>query len=212
MKLRFQPLIVAVGIFLLLNSFCFTDENNLFFSIVKKGGLRFYKPSSTKEVALIHNDELNYQYAIKDTLNNMEIRYLVYPLQEMVNHYNGPHADTGIERIDPNFMHTNLLLAYAYRVQGKEMSMDVNMPEINEISHAAIDKAFHADWGAYVNIQPCDEFAQKYKYCTIWAIHKDDLADAFIIYLYDDKDAFLLQKPFEAGADAEFSTLVFQRY
>jgi len=206
-----QSILVA-GAFLLLNSFCQTGGKNSFFVIVEKGGLTFSKPTITKEVTIIHNDELNYQYALKDTSNNMEIRYLVYALQDAVNHFNGPHADTGIERVDPNFMHTNLLLAYAYRVQGKEMNMEGTMPEIHEISHAAVQKEFNAEWGAYVDVQPCDEFAQKYKYCTIFAMHKDNVADVFIMYLYDNKDTFLQRKPFEEETtDRDFRSLQFTK-
>ena len=37
---------------------------------------------------------------------------------------------------------------------------------------------------------------QKYKYCMVVAIHKDNLADAYIFYLSDTKDEFLeLMKP-----------------
>ncbi len=210
--MKLPQYVLVAGAFLLLSSFSQPGGNNSFFTIVEKGGIIFSKPAVTKEVTVILNDELNYQYAFNDTVNNIEIRYLVYPLQEAEKHFNGPHADTGIERIDPNFIHTNLLLAYAYRVQGKEMNVDGTMPEIHEISHAAVQKEFNAEWGAYVDVQPCDEFAQKYKYCSILAIHKDNLADAFIIYLYDNKDAFLQKKPFEEETtDRDFRSLQFTK-
>lgn len=198
--------IVILSFFtLLFLSFKVSGQGNLFFTVVKQAEMDFNKPINTIETTVIKNDELNYQYALKDTLNGIEIRYLVYPLQGLVKKYNGPHADTGIGMIDPNFLHTNLLLVYYFKVQGKPMDMSGTMPDIKELSHATADLEYNADWGAEVDLEPCDEFAQKYKYCTMFEIHKDNVADAFVIYLYDDKDRF------EDAVKPEFHSLVFKK-
>jgi len=168
--------------------------------------MKFLQPANTIATSIIKNDELSYQYALKDTVSKIEIRYIVYPLQGFVKQYNGPHSDSGMSRIDPNFLHTNLLIAFALKIQGKEMNnMQEVMPDVKEISHATVDLEYNADWGAEVNLQPCDEFGQKYKYCTIFAIHKDNIADAFVIYLYDNKDTF------EASVKPDFHSLTFKK-
>jgi hypothetical protein len=169
-------------------------------------GIKFTRPANSKEVPVIKNDELNYQYALKDTVTHIEIRYSIFPLQQLVNEYNGPHPDTGMSRVDPNFLHTNYLLAVAFKVQGKEMSLDATgMPELHELPHATVDLEFNADWGAEVNVQPCDEFAQKYKYCTIFEMHKDNIADVFIMYLYDNKDTF------EEAVKPDFHSMAYKK-
>ena len=196
--------IVVSGLFLLFNSFRLSDGNPAFFSLLNSMGMKFTKPANTIEVKCIQNDELNYQYAIKDTVTNIEIRYSVFPLQKLVEEYNGPHPDTGLSRIDPNFLHTNYLFAIANKIQGKEMNMDA-LPEVKELSHATVDLEFNADWGAETTVQPCDEFAQKYKYCTIFEMHKDNIADVFIMYLYDDKDTF------DESIKPDFHSLAFKK-
>jgi hypothetical protein len=183
---------LLLGIFfsLLLNSFETDTGNNPFPTIIEKYGIKFKRPVNTIEMPVINNDELKYQYALEDTVNKIEIRYLVYPLKTLVKQYNGTHSDTGISKVDPNLLHTNLLLAFSLKIEGKGMNTGGPFPEVKELSHATVDLEFNADWGGMVDIQPCDEFAQKYKYCTIFEIHKDDIADAFVIYLYDNKDTF----------------------
>ncbi len=175
--------------FMLFNSFQVGVDDSLFLSVVEKAVMTYSRPANTTEVNIINNDELNYLYAIKDTVNKIEMRYLIYPLQELVKKYNTGQADTGMPLLDPNMIHTNLLLMYAYKIQGKEVNLS-EMPEIIEIPHATVDLEYNADWGAKVTVQPCDEFAQKYKYCTIFEIHKDNIADAYILFLYNDKDKF----------------------
>ena len=160
-----------------------------FVAVLDKAGMNFIKPVGMKETPLIRNDELDYQYAIKDSANNLEIRYLVYPLQDMVRKYNANQPDSGMPNIDPNFMHTNLLIVYSLKLQGKDFTNIGSFPEVKELPHATCEKEFNADWGGEINLQPCDEFAQKYKYCTLLEIHKDNIADAFIIFLYNRNDA-----------------------
>lgn len=195
---------ITAGVFFLFNSFRIEDAKTVFLSVVEKAEMNFTRPANTVETNVIINDEVNYYYALKDTVNNIEIRYLIYPLQELVKKYNGPH-DTGIgPLIDPNFIHTNLLLKFAYTVQGKEMNLQ-EMPAINEIPHATVDLEYNADWGAEVTVQPCDEFAQKYKYCTLFEIHKDNIADAYVIFLYNDKDNF------QDAVKPDYHSLIFKK-
>jgi hypothetical protein len=202
--------VIISSLFFLFSSF--RPGNGDFLSFLEKTGIKFAKPPHSIETEVINNDELHYQYALKDTLNNLEIRYVYYPLQELVKHYNGPHSDTGMDMIDPNFMHTNVLLSFCYKIQGKEMNLNNPMPEVQELSHATVDLKYNADWGAYIDLQPCDEFAQKYKYCTLFAMHKDNIADIFIIYLYNNKDAFLQKDPFgEGSTEPDFMSLVFNK-
>jgi hypothetical protein len=201
---RYNILFVAIGCWLLTASFS-GDGNSTFSALLEKASMNFVKPANTIETPVIVNDELNYQYAIKDTSCKIEIRYLVYPLQDLINKYNGPHADSGISRIDPNFLHTNFLLALSLKIEGKQMDMQEALPALKELSHATADLEFNADWAASIDVQPCDEFAQKYKYCTVFAIHKDNDADAFVIYLYDNKDTF------EELVKPDFHSLTFKK-
>jgi len=188
MKKYTTPLLFIL--FLLTSSFKTTVDTNTFLSIVSQATMTFTPPANTIQTPVITNDELNYHYAIKDTFNKIEIRYLVYPLQELVKKYNGPHTDSTAPVIDPNMIHTNLMLIYSQRIQDKELNIQQSMPEVHELTHGMVNQEFNADWGAEVTVQPCDEFGQKYKYCTIFAIHKDNTADAFIMYLYNNKDTF----------------------
>lgn len=197
-------LVLAIIFFLLFNSFKVSVDKSGFLAILEQASITFVKPANTVEIPVVVNDELNYQYAIKDTVSNIEIRYLVYPLQEMVKKYNGPHADTGFQAIDPNMIHTNLLLVYCYKIQDKELNVQT-MPDIHELPHGTVDQEFNADWGAEVNVQPCDEFGQKNKYCTIFEIHKDNTADAFIMFLYNNKDTF------EDLVKSDFHSLKFKK-
>ena len=181
----------ALIVFLIFIAFNANSEDGYknFIPILDQAKMKLEKPLNMKETPVIKNDELYYQYAVKDSIMGFEIRYLVYPLQELVNKYNSPHPDTGMTHLDPNMIHTNLLVMYSLKIQGKEMAVDA-FPEIKEINHATADLEFNADWAAQVNITPCDEFAQKYKYATILELHKDNIADAFVIFLYNDKDKY----------------------
>jgi hypothetical protein len=187
-------------------------DSTYFFTLVENGGLQYVKPSSAKDVKVVQNADLNYHYAVRDTVDNIEIRYIVYPLQEAINQYNGPHSDSGVGKIDPNFLHTNFLLSCAFKVEGKAFSADGQFPEIKELSHATADIKYNADWVGIADVQPCDEFGQQYKFCTICALHKDNLADVFIFYLYNNKDEFTGRNPFaEETVDGVFNSLKFKK-
>ncbi len=198
-------LVSIVLSFLLFNSFKIATDDTGFLSVVDQAAIKFSRPANTTETKVVTNDELNYQYALVDTVSKIEIRYLVYPLQDLIKKYSGSHADTGQPLIDPNMIHTNLLLIYSYRIQDKELNIQQTMPEVHEIPHGTVDQEFNADWAAEVTVQPCDEFGQKYKYCTMFAMHKENTADAFIMYLYNNKDTYTeLVKP-------DYHSLVFKK-
>jgi len=202
--LKYRVAILS-GFLFLLSSFRLNQVNTSFLSLVQQADLKFMPPANCIETNVISNYELNYQYAIIDTVTNIEIRYIIHPLQALQKRYNGPHSDTGMDAIDPNFLHTNLLVAYTFKIQGKEVNLNAGMPDIHELPHATIEYEYNGDWGAKVSVQPCDDFGQKYKYCTIFAMHKENTADVYIFYLYNN------QAVFEASVNPDFHSLVFNK-
>ena len=167
-----------------------------FSDLLERAQMTFDKPAGLVETELIENRQMNYEFAVKYPDKNFEVRYAIRPLDNLIKDYEekvknkGPHDIY----IHPNTYYSALLRVTVLNIAGgKEY-------KATEFDKRAVKSEFNADWGAITLVEVGSEFGQKYKYCMVVAIHKDNAGDAYYFYLSDSKVDFnkLMQPAFHS--------------
>ncbi len=182
---KFKILSLPVFLFLLL-SFKSDKLPETFQNLLDRSQLVFEKPEGLIFVKPIENRQMNYEYAVKYPDKNFEVRYAIRPLDELIKAHNEKEAKKkpGDINIHPNKLYKSLLQVNTLNISGGEM------PEVTNFGKEAVIKEFNADWGAASFVEVGKEFGQEYKYCMLVALHKDNVADAYIFYLSDTEENF----------------------
>ena len=171
---------------LVLTSFTSDNLPKTFTDLLDRANLTFQKPAGLEETKTIENRQMNYEYAIKYLKKKFEVRYAIRPLDDLLRDYKEKEKNKkpGDINIHPNKLYSSLLQVTTLNISGGQL------PEVTLFDKQAVKQEFNADWGATTFVEVGEEFGQKYKYCMIVAIHKDNLGDAYFFYLSDSKDGF----------------------
>lgn len=176
---------LAIGFFLLvLTSFTTEKTTSGFQEKLLKAKMNFEMPKDFKEVPIISNMQMNYDYAIKHVEKNFEVRFALHPLDNMLKTYleKEKNKQAGEINMSPNKLYQGSFVAIAMNIAGGKM-----LKGSSKFQPEAIKAEFNADWGAMTMVEAGKEFGQDYKYCLMVAIHKDDVADAYYFYLANDQ-------------------------
>ncbi|MBB6109216.1 hypothetical protein SAMN05421821_103453 [Mucilaginibacter lappiensis] len=152
-----------------------------------KANMLFNRPDSFVAIPVISNKQVLYEYAVKHVNKNVEVRYIVNPLDTQLKSYNElvKNKKPGDVFIDPNTSY----LAYFYSLlKNISSSPPANFTTINE---EQTKNNFQADWAAFTFINLNKEFGQNYKYCLVVALHKNNFGDAYCIYLSDERNGLI---------------------
>lgn len=160
-----------------LESFEKTIENN---SLVLDQPVGFVKTEPIKNAGMM------YEYAVIDTAKHIEIRYAVRSLIERVKEYKKwqETKKEGEIRINPNTTASASFMAISMNI-ANDFSKP---PAVQQFPLESVKKDFNADGGFFTVITPTKNFGKNYKFCMMVAIHKEDIADAYIFILSDDME------------------------
>jgi len=167
----------------LLTAFKADNLPALFSNRLSRSQLTFTAPEGYKEVPVISNGQMHYEYAIKSRDKNFEVRYAVTPLDSIFIQIKAMKNDTNlvhVTAVSPNKLYYASFLAAMANISGG------GQPKVQAFPPAAVKHDFNADWGASSVCEVSGEFGKGYKYCMAVAIHKDNLADAYVFYLADN--------------------------
>lgn len=169
-------------LFSTISSFSQSQQLASFSELVEKNKMTFNIPKELTEVAIVENKQMNYDYAIENKKEKIEIRYAIRGLEDRLAEYEKNKQTDA----DPNKMYHAAFIAIAMNVG------DGNKPKQIKIFNAAeVKNEFNADFGATTIVETGKAFAKgKYKYCLIVALHKDNVADAYSFYLSKTQENF----------------------
>lgn len=176
---------LAIGFSLLvLTSFTTEKTTSGFQEKLLKAKMSFEMPKDFKEVPIISNMQMNYDFAIKHVEKNFEVRFALHPLDDMLKTYLEKEKNKQPSEINrsPNKLYQVSFVTIAFNISGGKM-----LKGSSTFPPEAIKAEFNADWGAMTMVEAGKEFGQDYKYCMMVAIHKDDSADAYYFYLANDQ-------------------------
>lgn len=119
---------------------------------------------------------MSYEHAVRSEAGDVEVRYLVRPLGRITIDYNDPHTAAP----EPNHLFPMLFesLIANLSARGTYYKTDYPMAEAR--------KLFNADWAAASVLDVDPAFGGSYTQALVIGIHKDNLADAYTVILFDD--------------------------
>lgn len=166
-----------------------------FQAMIDSVGLSFTMPPDYKVTAIKENHDLGYDFAIKNTKADFEVRYSIWSLKPTLEEYRKCKLDSAhCMMIDPNKIYS-----------GRAMSNVANMTagasmEFGPFPPAAVKKEFNGDKGGSAFFEFKCEFGKGYKYGQMVVLHKDNVADVIITYMSNDKTKHpdLMMVPFHS--------------
>jgi hypothetical protein len=165
-----------------------SSTNDKFNVLLDSCNLEFEIPDSFIVIPINENRDLIYQYAIKHVTKDYEIRYSIFPLFELLTMKN----DTCVKMVDPNIIYNSLIIANIINLSGDP---NINY-QINYFRPEAVHDEFNADVGGCVVFPLNSEYGKDYKNCNMVFLHRDNIADVFISYLFNDYNKSEMDKIF----------------
>ena len=101
----------------------------------------------------------------------MEIRYRIWPID--------------MQQTNPNELFEPMLITMALNISNGTMIQPRRYPP------ESVKQEFGADDGSTGLVPTNSDFGKGYKQCMISVIHKDNVADAYVFYLYNNQDEIM---------------------
>lgn len=136
-----------------------------FSELLVKCSLSFSFPNSCVPLSVKQNPDVYYHFAMKLKTQNIEIRYTIVPFDKMQRR---------------NDLYEPYLQTICLNIT------DGKMAKVEHFKYEDVSKEFNADDGLTCMVYLNSEFGQGYHYCTINVLHKTNLADVYIFFLFDD--------------------------
>lgn len=153
---------------------------------LNEANMSFVKPDGVTEIPVVKTNKINYDYALKLNDRNVEIRYAIRPLsKEVFEAYENRQKKDGDTVLNPNKIH-RLLSPMMYsaisggKVESKAVLIQYFKPE-------TVKRSAGADVGTMSSGPLGSDWAQAYNFGFYVMLHKDNLADAYIYYLFENE-------------------------
>lgn len=149
---------------------------DLFGQLLVESGMEYNPPEGFEAVPVQANPLLPYERAIRGADGSLEIRYALRPLARIEVDYEDPHSSAP----DPNHMFPLMFQSLV-----TSLSNGSNSPT-REYTPAQAAEQFNAHWAAAAVFDLNPDFNSAYRQAFILAMHKNQLADAYTVLLFDD--------------------------
>ena len=147
-----------------------------FEDLLEEGSLELVLSDDFMEVPLEPNPVFAYERAVRHRAAALEIRYAVRPIARASVEYEDPHNAAP----DPNHLY-----AMMFRTLVDELAGGGDSP-LREYPADQARTMFNADWAAASTFDLAPEFSQSFRQGLLLAIHKNNKADAYVVFLFDD--------------------------
>jgi hypothetical protein len=147
-----------------------------FEDLLDEGALTYVEPEGFTEVRPGTNPLLPFERAMRAADESLEIRYVIRPVARAKVEYDDPHNAAP----DPNHLY-----AMMFRALLDELADGGNAPLREYPPEQALEK-FNADWAAAAVFDVDRRFSDTFHQALLIAMHKDQRADAYMIFLFDD--------------------------
>ncbi len=129
-----------------------------------------------KEIPPARDDVLPYEYALRHVSDLMEIRYSIRPIKRIKVDYEDPHN---------NAPEPNHLFNMMFETIVTQLSDGGHSPR-KEYPTEQSQQRFNAGWAAAAVLDVSDSYSAHYRQALMLTLHKDNHADAYIVFLYND--------------------------
>lgn len=141
--------------------------------------MQFNQPEGFHEVNAQITPLFPHEIAVANTGGTLEIRFAVRPLSRIEVDYQDPHSSTP----DPNHMFPLMFQSVVTRLSNGGHSPTREYPSDQA------KKKFHAHWAAASVFDLHPEMRGHHTQGLLIAMHKNQLADAYVLFLFNDYQA-----------------------
>ncbi|CAD7845917.1 MAG: hypothetical protein [Olavius algarvensis Gamma 3 endosymbiont] len=153
-----------------------------FDQLLNEAGLRLDERQNYSDIPIQANPVLPYEHAMLHASGALELRFIVRPLNRITIEYNDPHNASP----EPNHLFPLLFESITNR-----LSAGSDTPS-SAFSESEARTSFNASWAAASVFDVRPEFADDYRNGLLIGMHRNDMADAYTVFLYNDHE---LAKP-----------------
>lgn len=154
-----------------------SSEAGLFKKLIDESAMRFSPPADFSDVNPKKNSVLHYERAISHRSGELEMRFIIRPLGRISIDYEDPHNAAP----EPNH-----LFPLLFESMINELSRRGADTHNTEYPQAQAKSLFNADWASAAVFDVNPEFTESYSQALLIAIHKDNQADAYTVFLYNE--------------------------
>jgi hypothetical protein len=151
------------------------SEQPSFHDLLKEGGLRYYHPVGFENLK-VEPSVFAYEKRILHKEQDIEVRYSIRPLNRIQVDYEDPHNSAP---------HPNDLFDMLFRSVVEQLS-ERSQSNSKAYTPDQAKKLFNAGWAAVAVFDISKEVSSKYREGLLITMHKNDLADAYILLLTND--------------------------
>jgi hypothetical protein len=146
--------------------------------LLDESGMRLASRQNLVDVPISENPVLPYEHAMRHESGELELRFIIRPLQRIEIEYNDPHNAAP----EPNHLFPLLFESLIDRLSANSNSSS------RTLSEPEARKKFNAQWAALSIFDVNPEFSSDYRNAILLAMHKNDQADAYTLFLYNDHE------------------------
>ncbi len=147
-----------------------------FTALIDESEMRLQLPEGYREKAVRPNEVFDYDRAVASPDGRLEIRYTVRPFKRLHIEYDDPHGSAP----DPNHIFPLMFQSVATRLSGGGYTPTKEYP----VEQAR--QLFNADWAAAGVFDVAPDYGSQYKQGLVLAMHRSTVADAYVVFLFDD--------------------------
>jgi len=150
--------------------------HDAFQALLLESDLRIEQRPNYVDIPIKANPLLPYEHAIRHESGALELRFIVRPLKRISIEYIDPHNAAP----EPNHLFPLLFESIT-----NQLAVDSNAPS-SVFSESEARQNFNAHWAAISVFDIDPGYSGGYRNGLLVAMHKNELADAYTLFLYDD--------------------------
>ncbi|WP_214072891.1 hypothetical protein [Mucilaginibacter sp. dw_454] len=162
-----------------------------FQKLLDQTGMTFKMPEGSVKIPIVKNMQIHYDYAVSYPSRNMEIRYTIVPMGKRVAEYQEfqKKHDPGSSMADPNKMFEISAIVTATNMGGGTQDTTIKG---RKFPTTDVKNEFGADIGGFLMVQVKNNSAgTNYKFCSMVALQKDNVANVYIFFLCNSMQEFV---------------------
>ena len=152
------------------------DHLSIFQQLLKEASIGFNSPEGYEDIKPVANSVMSYERALRHHSGKLEIRFMVRPLSRIDIDYQDPHN----AEPEPNHLFPLLFEAIT-----QALSSQGNTPN-REYPPEQAQSYFNAEWAAAAVFDVDKQFSKDYTQALLIGIHKNEKADAYSLFLFND--------------------------
>jgi len=154
------------------------DRQQVFEQLLLESGLQIETPVDFNGTPVLSNPILPYEHALRHESGALEMRFIIRPLSRITIDYSDPHNAAP----EPEHLFPLLFESITNRLSMGSDSPTSTFPE------AIAESSFNANWAAAAVLSINPEFATGYQNGLLIAMHRNHVADAYTLFLYNDHE------------------------